>query len=339
MRGANSSSGPTTTFSWNPTGLPLMSKPRRHIPLPCTSAAPSTRGLKSEPPAWILRNLRMLDGPFALRQLGPDTQPFVDREFSLRCEHGVSHGSTSQASVRSANRPDWNWNAQWRRSGCDFQYSSGRRNWNVGRRGRRCGTSFRLAGSRPRMCGSSFTGWGGGVAVRRVISRTCRGYSARTAGRFVSTPLVFAVYFSLHSAAKWLAAFSDAALARGIIDESRAYGEWKARMSTSPNDFRVSVVIPAYNAAKYLAETLDSVLAQAVLVHEILVIDDGSGRRHARRCRTLRRSHHVHSPTKSWCFRGAEFRHEPRRPETGSRSSTPMTFGKNTSSSACGHSA
>jgi glycosyltransferase involved in cell wall biosynthesis len=38
----------------------------------------------------------------------------------------------------------------------------------------------------------------------------------------------------------------------------------------------ISVVIPAYNAAHYLRETLESVLAQTLPADEILVIDDGS---------------------------------------------------------------
>jgi len=39
---------------------------------------------------------------------------------------------------------------------------------------------------------------------------------------------------------------------------------------------RVSVVIPAYNSAGYIAETLDSVFAQRFREHEVIVVNDGS---------------------------------------------------------------
>src|SRR5438445_4187602 len=39
---------------------------------------------------------------------------------------------------------------------------------------------------------------------------------------------------------------------------------------------KISVVIPAYNVAEFICETLDSVLAQKFREHEIVVVNDGS---------------------------------------------------------------
>src|ERR1700759_2288858 len=45
------------------------------------------------------------------------------------------------------------------------------------------------------------------------------------------------------------------------------------RRSSEP---RVSVVIPAYNAQDFIAETLESALNQSFRAFEIIVVDDGS---------------------------------------------------------------
>jgi|GEM_PF-6445880 len=42
------------------------------------------------------------------------------------------------------------------------------------------------------------------------------------------------------------------------------------------NKYTISVIIPAYNCEQYLAETIESVLAQTYRPIEITVVDNGS---------------------------------------------------------------
>ena len=47
-------------------------------------------------------------------------------------------------------------------------------------------------------------------------------------------------------------------------------------MTDPASPFEISVIIPAFNAERYLAEAIASVLAQTARVSEVIVVDDGS---------------------------------------------------------------
>jgi glycosyltransferase involved in cell wall biosynthesis len=73
--------------------------------------------------------------------------------------------------------------------------------------------------------------------------------------------------------------------------------------ATTDGTSRVAVIVPLLDAERYVEETLDSVLAQTLPVHEILVVDNGSTDRSIDIVRTTQRRHAqvhlLHEPVRS----------------------------------------
>ena len=60
----------------------------------------------------------------------------------------------------------------------------------------------------------------------------------------------------------------------------------KVIRSSYPTDMRISVVIPAYNSGRFIAEAIASVRSQTPAALETVVVDDGSTDNTAEICRS-----------------------------------------------------
>lgn len=67
-------------------------------------------------------------------------------------------------------------------------------------------------------------------------------------------------------------------------------------MAASSGSICVSAVIPAYNAERFISETIHSVLAQTYEIAEIIVVDDGSSDRTAEVAAGFPRTHVIRQP-------------------------------------------
>lgn len=74
---------------------------------------------------------------------------------------------------------------------------------------------------------------------------------------------------------------------------------------------KVSIIVPVYNAEKYISRCIESVLSQDFNDYELILINDGSEDRSLEVCETYRFNYKqikVFSQKKLWCKFCAEYR-------------------------------
>jgi glycosyltransferase involved in cell wall biosynthesis len=191
---------------------------------------------ESEPPVWVNRNLDLLQGPFALRDLGPGVRPFVDRESPF----GASMG------FRTAELRGLEFDTRLGRVGTgmlsgdetsliDRLKTQGRVGiWIGAARVRHFIPTARMTAE---YVWKFFHGLG---RTRQLLSPYNRGIPLLGSGpRWIWRRYLISRAKALLTAPTrgrwWLTNFIDAAVHRGILDECRAMGLVKVALTPNPS--------------------------------------------------------------------------------------------------------